>query len=142
MSEDKPHISTDCAHAGNEEPPSESTPSVMPIYQTSIYEVVVADDSYGGTLSLAARAFPRFGIAGRPVPMTNLEAVERALSAKTKVLLVETLSNPLGNVIDVGRVAEMCRRKGVKLLVDNTAATPFLICPLTIGELERGLHAT
>src|SRR5438105_4369904 len=58
-------------------------------------ELVVANDCYGGTLSVAARDFPRLGIASRFVPTTNLAALEKALSSATKVLLVETLSNPL-----------------------------------------------
>lgn len=96
-------------------------------------EVVVANDSYGGTLSLAARDFPRLGIASRFVATTNLRAVEAAFSPKTKALLVEAVSNPLWNVIDVAEMAELCRRKGVKLLVDNTVATPYLLRPLTLG---------
>jgi cystathionine beta-lyase/cystathionine gamma-synthase len=194
------HISTECAHAGEQPLESGSTPTVMPIYQTTVYdfpdleevddvwdhrkpgfiygryglpnhaaleevaaklegaggavatasgmaaivvalcammqtgeELVVANDCYGGTLSVAARDFPRLGIASRFVPATNLAALERALTSATKVLLVETLSNPLWNVLDVGAVAEMCHRKGVKLLVDNTVATPYLIRPLAMN---------
>lgn len=194
------HLSTDCAHAGEEQLESISTPSVMPIYQTSVFnfpdldavddassgrrpgfiygryglpnhialetiiakleraegaiavasgmgaivaalwtlltsgdELVIANDSYGGTLSLAARDFSRFGITSRFVPLTSLSAIEAALSSTTKVLLVETISNPLWNVIDVAQVAELCHRRGVKLLVDNTVATPYLTCPLTLG---------
>ena len=194
------HISTDCAHAGEQPLDQGSTPAVMPIYQTTVYdfpdleqvdeifdhrkpgfiygryglpnhaafeeiaakleqaegaiatssgmaaivvalwtllqtgdELVVANDSYGGTLSLTSRDFPRLGIPTRFVATTSLAALETALSPKTRVLLVETLSNPLWNVIDVSAVAEMCHRKGVKLLVDNTVATPYLICPLTMN---------
>jgi cystathionine beta-lyase/cystathionine gamma-synthase len=200
MSEEQPHLATRCAHSGEEELSSASTPAVMPIYQTSVYhfadldemdsvsegtkpgfiygryglpnhaalenivaklengeaavaaasgmacifialctalqsgdEVVVANDSYGGTLGLASREFPRFGIASRFVPTTSPDAVAAALSPKTRALLVETLSNPLWNVVDVAKMAGMCREKGVKLLVDNTVATPFLIRPLTLG---------
>jgi cystathionine beta-lyase/cystathionine gamma-synthase len=199
MSERK-HISTDCAHAGEEPLGSGSTPSVMPIHQTSVYDfpdleqvdeifdhrkegfiygryglpnhaafekiaatleqadgaiatasgmaaivvalwtllqngdgLVVANDCYGGTLGLASREFPKQGITTRFVPTTNSAALEAALVPGTKVLLVETLSNPLWNVIDVAATAEMCHRKGVKLLVDNTVATPYLIRPLTMG---------
>lgn len=201
------NISTDCAHAGEEEVHSESTPSVMPIYQTAVYdfadlekvddiwegrkpgfiygrfglpnhvalenivakleqgeaaiasasgmgsivvalwtllrsgdEVVVANDSYGGTLSLAAKDFPRLGITSRFVPTTNIAAIEAGFSAKTKALLVETLSNPLWNVVDVGQISELCRRKSVKLLVDNTVATPYLIRPLSLGA-DAVLHS-
>ena len=199
MSE-RPHISTDCAHAGEEPLAPGSTPSVMPIYQTSVYdfpdldevdeifdhrkpgfiygryglpnhaafetiaakleeaegaiasasgmaaiavafwtliqtgdEVLIANDCYGGTLGLASRDFSRLGIATRFVPTTKLAGLEEAISPRTKILLVETLSNPVWNVIDVSALAEMCHRKGIKLLVDNTVATPYLIRPLTLG---------
>jgi cystathionine beta-lyase/cystathionine gamma-synthase len=195
-----PKIFTDCAHAGEEEVESQSTPAVMPIYQTSVYnftdlaqvddvsdgkkpgflygryglpnqaslenivakleqaesaaatasgmaaiavavmamaesgdEVLVANDSYGGTLAVAARDFPRFGMTSRLIPTTNLKKVETFFSSKTKVLIVETLSNPLWNVMDVGAVSELCRRNGVKLVVDNSVATPYLIRPLAMG---------
>jgi len=197
---DLQHICTDCAHAGEEPLGSGSTPSVMPIHQTSVYDfpdleqvdeifdhrkpgfiygryglpnhaafeeiaaklengdgaiatasgmaaivvalwtllqngdgLVVANDCYGGTLGLASQEFPKQGITTRFVPTTNSAALETALSPGTKVLLVETLSNPLWNVIEVSAAAEMCHRKGVKLLVDNTVATPYLIRPLTMG---------
>src|SRR5207237_8480056 len=95
--------------------------------------LVVANDCYGGTLGLASREFPKQGITTRFVPTTNFAALETALSPGTKVLLVETLSNPLWNVIDVSSAAEMCHRKGVRLLVDNTVATPYLLRPLAMG---------
>jgi cystathionine beta-lyase/cystathionine gamma-synthase len=103
-------------------------------------EVVVANDSYGGTLALVERDFPRMGIAGRFVPATNMAALETALSTRTKVLLLETLSNPLWNVIDVRPVADLCRSKGVKLVVDNTVATPYLVRPLVEGA-DLVLHS-
>jgi cystathionine beta-lyase/cystathionine gamma-synthase len=198
---DKPsHISTQCAHAGGEHVVSSSTPGVMPIYQTSVFEfedletldaayegkksgfiygrfglpnhsaleqivaklengqdaivngsgmasivvalwtvlqsgdeVLVANDSYGGTLAVAARDLPRFGIAARFVAATSVESVEAAFTPKTKALLVETLSNPLWSVVDIAALAQVCRARGVKLLVDNTVATPYLIQPLTLG---------
>jgi cystathionine beta-lyase/cystathionine gamma-synthase len=55
------------------------------------------------------------------------------LSSKSKALIVETISNPLWNVVDIPALVEVCRGKGVKLLVDNTSATPYLIRPLTMG---------
>jgi cystathionine beta-lyase/cystathionine gamma-synthase len=96
-------------------------------------EVVVAQDSYGGTVSLAAKELPRFGITPRLVTDTRPQSIQTALGPKTKALIVETISNPLWNVVDIAALVEVCRGKGVKLLVDNTAATPYLIRPLTIG---------
>ena len=96
-------------------------------------EVVVANDCYGGTLSLAERDLPRMGIASRFVSTGNPAAIKAAFTRRTKALLVETLSNPLWNAIDVGQLAELCHQSGVKLIVDNTVATPYLICPLRMG---------
>ena len=96
-------------------------------------EVVVAQDSYGGTVSLAAKELPRFGITPKLVTDTRPQAIQTVLSSKTKALIVETISNPLWNVVDVPALVEVCRGKGVKLLVDNTSATPYLIRPLTMG---------
>ena len=96
-------------------------------------EVIVANDSYGGSVSLAARDLPRFGITARFVSTAKVSGIEAAFTTKTKAMLVETLSNPLLNVIDLGEVADLCHRKGAKLIVDNTVATPYLIRPLTLG---------
>jgi cystathionine beta-lyase/cystathionine gamma-synthase len=96
-------------------------------------EVIVANDSYGGSVSLAARDFPRFGINTRFVSTVTPGAIEVGFTTKTKAMLVETLSNPRWNVIDVGEVADLCHRRGAKLIVDNTVATPYLIRPLSLG---------
>src|SRR5207237_321815 len=93
-------------------------------------EVIVANDCYGGSVSLAARDFPRFGITARFVSTAKLSGIEAAFTTKTRAMLVETLSNPLWNVIDVAEVADLCHRKRAKLIVDNTVATPYLILPL------------
>jgi len=110
--------------------------SIMVAFATLLQsgdEVVVAQDSYGGTVSLAAKELPRFGIASRLVTDTRPQAIQTALGPKTKALIVETISNPLWNVVDIPALVEVCRGKGVKLLVDNTSATPYLIRPLTMG---------
>jgi cystathionine gamma-synthase/methionine-gamma-lyase len=96
-------------------------------------ELLVAGDAYGGTLSLAAREIPRLGVATRFVSSANPAALESAFSPRTQVLLVETLSNPLWNVVDVEAVAALCREKNVRLVVDNTVATPYLVRPLLLG---------
>jgi len=96
-------------------------------------EVVVAQDSYGGTVSLAARELPRFGIVPRLITDTRPQAVQSVLNAKSRAVVVETISNPLWNVVDIPALAEVCRGKGVKLLVDNTSATPCIVRPLELG---------
>src|SRR5262249_30418092 len=153
------HVSTDCAHAGDEAVPSLSSPAVMPIYQTSVYdfsdletvdsvwegqqpgyiygryglpntaaleqivakleggeaavgsssgmasimvafttllragdEVIVAQDSYGGTVSLSAKELPRFAINPRLIRETDVSSVQAAITAKTRAVVVETIS--------------------------------------------------
>jgi cystathionine beta-lyase/cystathionine gamma-synthase len=110
--------------------------SIMVAFTTLLQsgdEVVVAQDSYGGTVSLAAKELPRFGITPRLVTDTRPHAIQSVLNSKVKALIVETISNPLWNVVDILALVEVCRGKGVKLLVDNTSATPYLIRPLTMG---------
>jgi cystathionine beta-lyase/cystathionine gamma-synthase len=96
-------------------------------------EVIVANDSYGGSVSLAAHDLPRFGVTARFVSMANLKSVESVFSPKTKAVLAETLSNPLWNVVDVGALAELCHSHGSMLIVDNTVATPYLLQPIVLG---------
>jgi cystathionine beta-lyase/cystathionine gamma-synthase len=96
-------------------------------------EVIVANDSYGGSVSLAAHDLPRLGITTRFVSMANLKSVEPLFSPKTKAVLAETLSNPLWNVVDVRALAELCHRQGSVLIVDNTVATPYLVQPIVLG---------
>jgi cystathionine gamma-synthase len=194
------NISSDCAHAGEDQIPSLSTPAGMPIYQTSVYdfpdletvdgvwegqrpgyiygrfglpnttalenivaklengeaalasasgmasimvafttllragdEVVVAQDSYGGTLSLSAKELTRFGITPRLIRDTQPQGIQSAINSRTKAVVVETISNPLWNVVDIPALAEVCRSKDVRLVVDNTSATPCIVRPLDFG---------
>src|SRR5689334_3772022 len=92
--------------------------SIMVAFTTLLQvgdEVVVAQDSYGGTVSLGTRELPRFGITPRLVTDTRPQAIQAALSSKTKALIVETISNPLWNVVDIPALVEVCHGKGVKL---------------------------
>src|SRR5262249_51955477 len=74
-----------------------------------------------------------FGITPRFITDTRPLAIQSALGAKTKAIVVETISNPLWNVVDIPALAEVCRSKGVTLIVDNTSATPCIVRPLTLG---------
>ena len=110
--------------------------SIMVAFTTLLQagdEVVVAQDSYGGTVSLAGKELSRFGIAPRLVTDTRPQAIASALGPKARAVVVETISNPLWNVVDIPAVAEVARARGVKLIVDNTAATPWVVRPLELG---------
>lgn len=96
-------------------------------------EVIATNDLYGGTYRLFMRVFANYGIRFRFVPMQDLTALAGAISEHTRLVWVETPTNPLMNIIDLEGVARICKEKGVLLAVDNTFATPYLQQPLHIG---------
>ncbi|MGC8839373.1 MAG: trans-sulfuration enzyme family protein [Anaerolineae bacterium] len=96
--------------------------------------VVAAQDVYGATYALLARFLPLLGVQARFVDVADLEAVRRALEkARPKVLLFETLSNPLLKVADVPALVEMAHRAGALVVLDHTFATPYLLQPVALG---------
>jgi cystathionine beta-lyase len=96
-------------------------------------EILAGDDLYGGTTRLLARVAPRQGIRVRWVDATDPAQVEAAIGPDTRLLFVETPTNPLLRVIDLERVAAIARRRGVLLAVDNSLLTPCLQRPLALG---------
>jgi len=104
--------------------------------------VVFPDDAYGGTYRLVARVFGPWGIEHTPVDLTDLDAVRAAVRpGSTKVVWVETPTNPLLGVSDVAGLAEVAREAGALLVVDNTFATPYLQQPLALGA-DVVVHST
>jgi methionine-gamma-lyase len=95
---------------------------------------------YGGSRSLFANVLPRLGIAAEFVDANNPEAVRRAMADRTKLLYVETISNPLMGVPDLPRLAEIAHEHGALLVVDNTFATPYYCRPLEWGA-DLVLHS-
>lgn len=96
-------------------------------------EILAGDDLYGGTCRLLSRVAPRQGIRVRYVDATDPAAVEAALSPVTRLLLVETPTNPLLRIVDLERVAAVAQRSGVLLAVDNSLLSPVLQRPLALG---------
>jgi cystathionine beta-lyase len=96
-------------------------------------EILAGDDLYGGAARLLSRVAPRQGIAVRYVDATDPAAVAEAIGPRTRLLLVETPTNPLLHVADVAALAEVCHHKGVLLAVDNSLLTPVLQRPLELG---------
>jgi methionine-gamma-lyase len=88
---------------------------------------------YGGTHALHKKVLPRLGIEARYVDATNCEEVERLIDAKTRYLFIETPANPTISIIDISACAEIAHKHNLKLVVDNTFATPYLTQPLTLG---------
>ena len=95
--------------------------------------VVLCDDVYGGTFRLIDKVFLRMGITHTTVDMCDLAAVEKTFNKQTKLVWIETPTNPMLKVIDIGRIAAMARAHNCRVLVDNTFASPYLQTPLTLG---------
>jgi cystathionine beta-lyase/cystathionine gamma-synthase len=102
--------------------------------------VVVTDDLYGGTYRLFSRVLTRYGLSFTYVDMTSLERVRAALQPNTKMLWVETPTNPLLRLIDIAAVAGL-KRPGMIVAVDNTFATPYFQSPLALGA-DVVVHST
>jgi cystathionine beta-lyase/cystathionine gamma-synthase len=95
--------------------------------------VVVADDLYGGSYRLFTKLLPRFGVRFSYVDATRPEEIEKAMEAATRFVWIETPTNPMLRLVDLGACAEIAQRRGALLVVDNTFATPWLQNPLAEG---------
>jgi cystathionine beta-lyase/cystathionine gamma-synthase len=103
--------------------------------------VVVADDLYGGSYRLFTRILPDWGLRFSYVDATRPEAVAAACEPATRMLWIETPTNPMLRLVDVAACAEIAGRRGALLVVDNTFATPFLQNPLALGA-HVAVHST
>ncbi|MDO7885383.1 cystathionine gamma-synthase [Hymenobacter cheonanensis] len=96
-------------------------------------EVISTDDLYGGSYRIMTKVYEPLGINFHFVPMGDLAAVREKISPKTKLIWVETPTNPLLNVIDIAATAALAKEAGALLAVDNTFSTPYLQEPLALG---------
>ena len=103
--------------------------------------VVIPDDAYGGTFRLIDNVFTQWGVQHTPVPLSDVDAVRAALTDRTRLIWVETPTNPLLSIADIAALAELGVARGAKVLVDNTFASPALQQPLTLGA-DIALHST
>jgi cystathionine gamma-synthase len=103
--------------------------------------LVIPDDAYGGTFRLIDKVFSQWGVAYTPVALSDLDAVRAAITPRTRLIWVETPTNPLLSIADVAAIAELGAEHSVKVLVDNTFASPALQQPLTLGA-DIVLHST
>ena len=95
--------------------------------------VVLSDDVYGGTYRQFDKVFKQFGITYTRANLTDLNAAEAAFKSNTKMVWLETPTNPQLKVIDIAAVARLAKSKGALTVVDNTFATPVLTNPLALG---------
>lgn len=96
-------------------------------------EVICANDMYGGTYRLFTKVFERFGIIFKYVDTTNPANVAAAISLNTKLVWLETPTNPLMNISDIAAISSLTKPKNILLAVDNTFASPALQNPLDLG---------
>ena len=103
--------------------------------------VVIPDDAYGGTFRLIDKVFTQWGVAHTPAKLSDVDAVRAAITPNTKLIWVETPTNPLLSIADIAAIVEVGSASGVKVLVDNTFASPALQQPLRLGA-DVVLHST
>jgi len=103
--------------------------------------LIIPNDAYGGTFRLIDKVFTQWNVGNTPVALSDLDAVRAAITPQTRLIWIETPTNPLLNIADIAAIAEIGRRSGAKVLVDNTFASPALQQPLTLGA-DIVLHST
>ena len=102
--------------------------------------IVAASTIYGGTFNLLKETLPRYGITTTFVDIDNLEEVEAAIKDNTKLVLIETLGNPVINIPDIEKIAEIAHKHKIPLVADNTFATPYLINVFSHG-VDIAVHS-
>ena len=96
-------------------------------------EVISTNDLYGGTYRLFTKIFQKYDIKFRFIPMGSIKNIESVITSKTKLIWVETPTNPMLNIVDVKAISKLIKHKDIILAVDNTFATPYLQRPLELG---------
>ncbi|OFY90875.1 MAG: cystathionine gamma-synthase [Bacteroidetes bacterium RIFCSPLOWO2_12_FULL_31_6] len=96
-------------------------------------EVISTNDLYGGSYRLFTTIFEKYGIKFHFVPMHNTDAIKEKINSNTKLIWVETPTNPMMNIIDIEEVSKIAKSNNIWLAVDNTFASPYLQNPLDLG---------
>ncbi|HEX5733542.1 MAG TPA: cystathionine gamma-synthase [Blastocatellia bacterium] len=103
--------------------------------------VIVSDNTYGGTFRLFDKVWKRFGLEFSYVDAREPQAVEDAARAETRMVFIETPTNPVMSIVDIEAVSEITRRRGIRLVVDNTFMSPYFQRPLDLGA-DIVVHST
>jgi cystathionine gamma-lyase len=110
-----------------------ATATLLDLFDSGTH-VVACDDLYGGTFRLFDKVFRRLGFEFTYVdPLAGTAAVEAAIKPTTKVVWIETPTNPMLKIVDIAALAAVCKPKGIMLAVDNTFMTPYFQRPLELG---------
>ena len=104
-------------------------------------EVAASADLYGGTFRLLDKVFKPWGLGAQYTDESSSHAIESIITPKTKLVWIETPTNPLLQILDIAAIAEVAHRHGAKLVVDNTFASPYLQQPLKLGA-DIIVHST
>ncbi len=104
-------------------------------------DVIIPRAVYGGVVGLAQVVLAKSGIGVKAVDTTDADAVEAAIDPRTRLIWVETISNPTTAMSDVARLADLAHERGIALAVDNTFASPYLANPLSLGA-DLVVHST
>ncbi len=102
--------------------------------------VLASNDMYGGSFRLLDKIFKPFGIGTNLIPMQDLSVIESNITSETKLIWIETPTNPLLNIVDIKAVCELVKGKNILVCVDNTFASPYLQNPLDLGA-DLVLHS-
>jgi cystathionine gamma-lyase/cystathionine beta-lyase/cystathionine gamma-lyase/homocysteine desulfhydrase len=103
--------------------------------------VIVSDNTYGGTFRLFDKVLKKFGLQFTYVDTREPQNVDDAARAETRMVFIETPTNPVMSITDIRAVAEIARRRGIRLVVDNTFMSPYFQRPLEMGA-DMVVHST
>jgi cystathionine beta-lyase/cystathionine gamma-synthase len=95
--------------------------------------VLCGDDVYGGTFRIFDKVVKQFGIASDMTDMSDVAKLEAKITPQTRMIWLETPSNPMLKIFDIAKIAELAKKRGLLFVVDNTFATPYLQTPLALG---------
>jgi len=103
-------------------------------------EILSTNDLYGGSYRLITKVFEPFGLKGKFVDMQNASAIEKQITKNTKLIWIETPTNPMLSIVDIKKICQIAKKKKVMVCVDNTFASPYLQNPLDLGA-DMVLHS-
>ena len=103
-------------------------------------EIISTNDLYGGSYRLMTQIYARFGIKTHFIGMEDMEEFQNAINEKTKLIWIETPTNPMLNIVDIKKICKVAKRNKVLSCVDNTFASPYLQNPLDLGA-DMVLHS-
>ncbi|MBX7224879.1 MAG: cystathionine gamma-synthase [Chitinophagales bacterium] len=109
-----------------------ATDAIMKMFKSGD-EVISCNDLYGGTYRIFNRVFGKFGLKFSFVDMSEMKNIEAAITSNTKLIWIETPTNPMLNLVDIVEVVALAKKQGVLVCVDNTFASPYLQTPLDLG---------